>query len=57
MPAWVEQFQQHLIDLGYSASTLKILITLWAIGVILLVWFVVDSPWILAAILAYEVLP
>lgn len=57
MPEWVQQFQHHLIEQGYTASTLKILITLWAIGVILLVWFVVDNPWLLAAILAYEVLP
>lgn len=41
----------------YTTSTLKTLIILWAIFVIFLVLFVIDDKFLLAAILAYEVLP
>jgi hypothetical protein len=49
----------HHVQKGFSSwpvTTLKITIILWAIAVIILVLFV-DNPWILAGILAYEVLP
>lgn len=45
-------FHEH-----YTASSLKVLIVTWAILVILVTVFVVDNPWILAGILAYEILP
>lgn len=41
----------------FTESMLKTLIVVWAILVILLVLFVVDNKWLLAGILAYEVLP
>ena len=41
----------------YTASSLKALIVMWAILVIIVTIFFVDNPWILAGILAYEVLP
>lgn len=53
----VEAFRSRIAQEHPSALTLKLIITLWALGVIALVWFVVDNPWILAGILAYEVLP
>lgn len=49
-------FQQSLTEQGYSATLLKILITAWALLVIVLAWSQ-ESPWLLAGILAYEVLP
>jgi cell division septal protein FtsQ len=36
---------------------LKWAITIWALLVLFIVWFVVDNAWLLAAILLYEVLP
>lgn len=41
----------------FTAATLKTLIVVWAILVIFLVLFVVQNKWLLATILAYEVLP
>lgn len=41
----------------YAVATLKTLIVVWAIIVILLTIFVVNNKWVLAGILAYEVLP
>ena len=52
----IEKIRQDFYE-DYTAATLKTLIVLWAIGVILLVLFVVDNKWLLAGILAYEVLP
>jgi hypothetical protein len=42
---------------GHTATWLKTVIVLWALFVIVLVVFFVDSPWLLAGILLYEVLP
>ena len=56
MNNWINRLQTSFAD-NYSASTLKALIVLWALLVIVLALFVVDNPWILAGILAYEVLP
>ena len=53
----VEALRTRIAQEHLSSLTLKIIITLWALGVIALVWFVVDNPWLLAGILAYEVLP
>lgn len=52
----IEKVRQSFYQ-SYTAATLKILIIGWAIFIILLVLFVVDNPWILAGILAYEILP
>lgn len=41
----------------FTTATLKTLIVLWALFVIVLVLFFVDNKWLLAGILAYEVLP
>ena len=41
----------------FTVASLKTMIVLWAILIIFLVLFVVDNKWILAGILAYEVLP
>lgn len=41
----------------FTATSLKTIIVLWALMVIFLVLFVVDNKWLLAGILAYEVLP
>jgi len=56
MNNWINRLQTSFAD-NYTASTLKALIVLWALLVIVLALFVVDNPWILAGILAYEVLP
>jgi len=41
----------------YTAAALKTLIVVWAITVALLALFVIDNKWVLAGMLAYEVLP
>lgn len=51
-----ERFQQFMSEQGGGAFTLKIFISVWALLVIILAWSL-DSPWLLAGILAYEVLP
>ena len=40
----------------FTLMGLRVFITLWAIAVAILVWFI-DNKWILAGIAAYEVLP
>ena len=40
----------------FTLAGLKLIIILWAIGVILLV-LVINNKWVLAAIAAYEMLP
>ena len=52
----IQKTRQAFYD-DFTTSTLKTLIVLWAIMVIILVVFYVDSKWLLAGILAYEVLP
>jgi len=47
---------------GHTETWLATVITLWAIGVIILSWYLVSSnkpfvKWTLAGILLYEVLP
>lgn len=42
---------------NFSASTLKVLIVVWAILVIILVLFFLHNKWLLAGVLAYEILP
>lgn len=41
----------------WTQASLKAAIVLWALFIIFLVIFVVDNKWILAGILAYEILP
>lgn len=41
----------------WSVTTLKVVITLWVIGVLILTWFFVNNPYVLTGILLYEVLP
>ena len=41
----------------FTTAGLKTVIVLWALMVIFVVLFVVDNKWLLAGILAYEVLP
>ena len=52
----VDKVRQYFYD-DFTAAALKTMIVLWAIVVILLVVFVVHNKWILAGILAYELLP
>lgn len=53
----VRNAQQKIYEQHWSITTLRFVITLWALGVIFLVWFVLDSPWLLAGVAAYEMLP
>lgn len=48
--------QNHFYS-EYTETALRWFIILWSIGIIVLVLFVVRNKWILAGILAYEVLP
>jgi hypothetical protein len=41
----------------YTVTGLKVAIVVWAVFVSILVIFFIDNKWILAGILAYEVLP
>lgn len=41
----------------FTATALKTIIVFWALFVIVLVIFFIDNKYLLAAILAYEVLP
>jgi uncharacterized membrane protein len=41
---------------NYTVAGLKMLLIVWAVLIIVLA-LLVDNPWILAGILAYEVLP
>lgn len=41
----------------FTLAGLKTVIVLWALMIIFLVLFVVNNKWLLAGILAYEVLP
>lgn len=49
---WREYLGNH-----WTVPYLKALIVLWAIGVIILVLFFIDNPFILASIFLYEALP
>lgn len=53
---------QHRLASGHTETWLATVITLWAIGVILFSWWLVNTKhdaakWILAGILLYETLP
>lgn len=52
----IKQVRQAFYE-NYTVATLKTLIVLWALFVIVLVLFVVENKWLLAGILAYEILP
>ena len=41
----------------FTVASLKTMIVLWALMIIFLVLFAVNNKWLLAGILAYEVLP
>ena len=41
---------------NFAAGTLKLLIIVWCIAIIIAA-LLIDNPWVLAAIAAYEVLP
>jgi len=41
---------------GKSVMFLRMFILLWGIAIVVLSWFI-DNPYILAGIIAYEVLP
>lgn len=49
--------KEKVTNQHWSVNTLRIIITLWTVGILVLVWFVVDNPVALIAILLYEVLP
>lgn len=53
---WFNQIKQNFYN-DFTTTALKTIIVLWAIGIILLVVFVVDNKWVLAGIAAYEMLP
>lgn len=52
----VNQWREYLAN-HWTVPYLKALIVLWAIGLILLVIFFIDNPFILAGIFLYEALP
>ncbi len=51
----IEQVRAYF-ESNFTVAGLKLLIILWAIFVIIMA-LIVDSPWLLAGMLAYEVLP
>ena len=51
-----QHVRQSFYD-DFTLAGLKTIIVLWALFIIFVVLFVVDNKWILAGILAYEVLP
>lgn len=53
----VRNAQQKVYEQHWSLTTLRVVITLWSVGVIFLAWFVLDNPWLLAGLFAYEALP
>lgn len=55
MNTLIKRLQAYFFH-DYTASALRVLIILWALFVIVLV-LCIDNKWILAGILAYEVLP
>jgi len=56
MNHWIEQTRRNFAR-DYTTTALKTMIVVWALLVIFATIFVVDNKWILAGILAYEVLP
>jgi len=54
--SFIKGIRQAFYD-DFTAASLKIMIVLWSITIIILVVFFVDNKWLLAGILAYEVLP
>ena len=52
----IERARASFYD-DFTASALKAIIVGWAIFVMILVLYFIDNKWILAGILAYEVLP
>ena len=52
----INQWRDYLGN-HWTVPYLKALIVLWAIGVIILVLFFIDNPFILAGIFLYEALP
>jgi hypothetical protein len=54
MNAWIRRSQEKLAK--KPAMALKTMIVLWSLLIIgLALW--IDNPWVLAGLLAYEVLP
>ena len=47
---------QQYFSKNYTASMLRLMIIVWAIFVVILA-LSIENPWLLAGILAYEVLP
>lgn len=58
MNAFTQLFHnlRRYLDEDFTVSGLRLLIILWAIAVIITA-LIVDNPWILAGIAAYEMLP
>lgn len=55
MNSWIRALQQQFAS-DFTLTSLRVTITLWALFIIVLAW-VINNKWILAGILAYEVLP
>ena len=55
MNEWIKKLQAELAR-DFTVTGLRIIITLWALFIIGLAW-IVDNGWVLAGILAYEILP
>lgn len=55
MNEWIKKLQKQFSE-DMTVATLRWAITLWAIFVIALAWLI-DNGWVLAGLLAYEVLP
>jgi len=54
MNSWIRRYQENLAE--KPATALKTMIVLWSLAIIgVALW--IDNPWVLAGILAYEVLP
>lgn len=52
---WFDIIQKQATK-DFSLFGMRLFILAWAIGVIILSW-VIDDKWVLAGIIAYEVLP
>jgi len=55
MNEWIKRLQDQFAK-DYTTTALKTIIIVWSIIVIILA-LVIDNKWVLAGILAYEVLP
>lgn len=56
MKEWQEKVRKYFHE-NYTKAGLKALIVAWALTVAFVAVFLVDNEWILAGILAWEVLP